>query len=130
MAEFEKWKQSGLVAKVEAPSRDTKPKLVQEGQFSVQTDMSLKALKGSSSLEEVIDKMVKFREDIESQMTHTSNKIAQVAALEYKFDLFEKQINKLDEALRKRSETTGKFQDKVHRIFSKIESQVMELKVA
>ena len=31
-------------------------------------------------------------------MTVTNNKIAQVAALEYKFDLFEKQITKLDKA--------------------------------
>ena len=74
--------------------------------------------------------MIKFREDIESRMTQTNNKIALVAALEYKFDLFEKQILKLDQVGQQRNKTNAKYQDKMQGKFTKIETIILELKLA
>ena len=74
--------------------------------------------------------MIKFREDIESRMTQTNNKIALVAALEYKFDLFEKQILKLDQVGQQRNKTNAKYQDKMQGKFTKIKTIILELKLA
>lgn len=53
-----------------------KSKILQEGKYPVHTDNSIQALKESSTIEEVVDKMIKFREDVESRMSIANNKIA------------------------------------------------------
>ena len=61
--DYEKRNESMLGSRMDS----NKSKIWQES-YPVHTDNSLKALKESSSLQEVIDKMIKFREDIESRM--------------------------------------------------------------
>ena len=72
---------------------------LQESDYPMRTDSSIKALRDAQSIDEVVDKMIKFREDIESRMEGFSKALAKIPMIEYNFDNMDKQILKIEKTI-------------------------------
>lgn len=63
------------------------------------TDNSIKALRDAQRIEEVVDKMIRFREDIESRMEGFSKALAKIPMIEYNYENMDKQLLKVEKTI-------------------------------